>query len=233
MRGRKTDLSSGSKECPKCQTVKELSEFGPNKYAASGFSSYCRACMAEEARARRATPEGKKRHYESTLRWAVKPGEAPTEKVCPKCHVIKPLSLYPKNKYGKHGIAAYCLSCAAEIVRQRRATPEGQATHRAASKRWREANKERHADNNAKRNYGVEHGTYAQMLAEQDGKCAICGTDKPGSGADRFAIDHCHSSKNVRGLLCHHCNRGLGYFRDSPSTLVRAINYLSKCAVER
>ncbi len=228
MGGKRHDLSSGTKPCPKCGETKPITEFGANRYSASGLSSYCRPCMAAEARERRATPEGKRAHYESNLRSAAKTlNDKDGFHTCPKCKVEKPFAEYPKNKYGRHGIATYCLPCSAEIVRARRATPEGQAVHRAASKRWREANKERHADNNAKWKYGVEHGTYDTMLAAQDGKCAICGTTDPGNRTGRFAIDHCHNSNQVRGLLCDQCNRGLGMFKDNTSAIQNAIDYLA------
>src|ERR1700731_4133835 len=108
MRGRKFDLSSGVKPCAKCGETKPITEFGPNKHTASGLASYCKTCMAAEARARRATPEGKKAHYEANLRSAAK-SATEGHKICPKCQIEKPFSDYPKNKYGHHGIATYCL----------------------------------------------------------------------------------------------------------------------------
>lgn len=231
MRGRKIDISNGTKPCAKCNETKPLEAFGASKYTTGGYSVYCKACMAAAARTRRATPEGKEAHYQSTLRWidrqAEKERRVDGTKTCPKCKIEKPFAEYPKNRRGAHGINTYCLTCSAEGVRARRATPEGQQAHRAASKRWREANNERHADNNARWKYGVEHGTYDTMLAAQDSKCAICETTEPGVRLGRFHIDHCHTSKKVRGLLCEHCNRGIGHFKDDPALLRRAINYLS------
>lgn len=229
MRGKQWDLANGTKPCPKCGEIKPLEAFGSNKYSASGFTSYCKPCMSEMARAYRSTPEGKKAHYESTLKWVAGLPDAEIAagtKTCPKCNVLKAFAYYPKNKRNKHGIGTYCLDCAAEGVRARRATPEGAQAHRTASKRWREANLERHADNNAKRTYGLEHGGYATMLESQGGKCAICDTTEPGSRLNRFHIDHCHTSKDIRGLLCELCNRGLGSFKDSPELLDRAANYI-------
>jgi len=233
MQGKKVDLSSGTKPCPKCNTTKPLSEFGVNKYTASGFSSYCKPCMADQARVRRATPEGKAAHRASTERWIAslesKPA-TPGFKVCPKCQISKPFEQYPKNKRTKHGINAYCLVCAAEIVRAHRATPEGAQAHRDASKRWRDANTKRHKDNNARWKYGVAHGGYDTLLAKQDGKCAICDSSDPGSRLERFHIDHDHASGKVRGLLCELCNRGLGSFKDRVALLSRAISYLNTSA---
>jgi hypothetical protein len=235
MRGKTVDISNGTKPCSSCNSVKPISQFGQTKYTLTGLSVYCKACMAERARKYRATPEGKKAHYKSTLKWigGLSGERAQGIKICPKCQIEKTFEQFPKNRRNKHGIASYCLSCSAEIVKRRRATPEGQQAHRDASKRWREANIERHADNNAKWTYGVKHGTYATMLAAQNGLCAICQSSNPGAGLRRFHIDHCHNSKEVRGLLCEQCNRGLGHFKDDPSLLTRAINYLSKDRVER
>lgn len=41
-------------------------------------------------------------------------------------------------------------------------------------------------------------------------------------------IDHCHKTDIVRGLLCGSCNKGLGFFKDSPNLLYKASDYLSK-----
>lgn len=50
--------------------------------------------------------------------------------------------------------------------------------------------------------------------------CLICGATKA------LHIDHCHETGRVRGRLCRNCNFGLGNFRDDPSLLLRAIQYL-------
>lgn len=147
-------------------------------------------------------------------------------KPCPRCTQRKPFSEFPKAKRNPHGINTYCKVCTNEMQRERRATPEGGAAHRAASKAWREANNARHRDNNARWLYGIEHGTYDALLAAQNNVCAICGTADPGTGMTRFAIDHCHGSKVVRGLLCNNCNNGLGRFKDNPDRLRKAATYL-------
>lgn len=62
------------------------------------------------------------------------------------------------------------------------------------------------------------------MLDAQQGLCAICGDEFEGEPM----VDHDHKTRKVRGLLCHHCNIGLGMFRDSPRNLRRASEYLTK-----
>ena len=68
---------------------------------------------------------------------------------------------------------------------------------------------------------------YDKLYEEQHGQCAICGTDTPGGPGERFKVDHNHSTGEVRGLLCNNCNRGLGYLKDSPTILSKALTYLS------
>ena len=83
--------------------------------------------------------------------------------------------------------------------------------------------------------YGITQDDYERMLNDQDGGCAICGTDNPygeGNTQDRasfsFAVDHCHETSRVRGLLCNTCNRALGFMRDNPQTLRAGALYLEK-----
>ena len=57
------------------------------------------------------------------------------------------------------------------------------------------------------RRYGISEFTYALMVRQQDGVCAIC---RAGSWNRRLNIDHDHVTGKVRGLLCTQCNTGLG-----------------------
>lgn len=87
---------------------------------------------------------------------------------------------------------------------------------------------------NSNRNYytrllaarGVDDGFYDRKFKEQDGKCAICNSQRYDRTLRRFAIDHCHKTNLTRGLLCSSCNRALGYFKDNQSILNNAIEYL-------
>ena len=65
--------------------------------------------------------------------------------------------------------------------------------------------------------YKITPQQFNRMLAEQEGRCAICLTDKP--GLSNFAVDHDHRccsgrrscGQCVRGLLCLKCNMSLGW----------------------
>ena len=63
-----------------------------------------------------------------------------------------------------------------------------------------------------------------QRLLAQENRCAICKTNDWGKRGPQ--IDHCHKTKQIRGLLCLQCNVGLGSFRDSPIALIAAAKYL-------
>jgi hypothetical protein len=75
------------------------------------------------------------------------------------------------------------------------------------------------------------HGLTGEEAARfRQGKvCEICAA--PASGVSG-AVDHCHQSLAIRGVLCHACNRGLGSFRDDPDLLAAAITYLQKPGME-
>lgn len=90
---------------------------------------------------------------------------------------------------------------------------------------------------------GVSKEQYNKILLKQDGRCAICET-KPhekdkieGSGKmpvrqRSLAVDHCHDTGRIRGLLCFHCNTGIGRFNDDTRLLDSAISYLENASLE-
>ena len=70
----------------------------------------------------------------------------------------------------------------------------------------------------------MSESSYNAMWLAQDGKCAICRLVCIKS----LAVDHCHKTGKIRGLLCMRCNTALGMFKDDPSLLLRAIEYLKQ-----
>lgn len=98
----------------------------------------------------------------------------------------------------------------------------------AQTRAWREANPEKHRriqrNSQLKRKYGITLEDYEQALAEQGGTCAICNCEPEEN--KNLHVDHCHATSRIRGLLCGHCNKGLGLFRDHPDNLERAAAYL-------
>lgn len=81
--------------------------------------------------------------------------------------------------------------------------------------------------------FGINLEEYNEMLISQNNGCAICGEAPPTEEKTerKFAhlpVDHCHTTGKVRGLLCHRCNRGIGFLGDSIPYLKNAILYLQK-----
>lgn len=107
--------------------------------------------------------------------------------------------------------------------------------HRAANREslkqrdhnYYKANPDKYYEQSLKKRYGLTLEGYDKLLTLQGGKCAICQTTEPGAKRSRFMVDHDHQTGQVRGLLCHHCNVGLGYFKDSQEALKAALEYLS------
>jgi hypothetical protein len=90
------------------------------------------------------------------------------------------------------------------------------ATHKKHyEKKWEES---------IKYKFRINAKQYYEILLAQNNVCAICG----GLNKNNFklAIDHCHETGKIRGILCSHCNSGLGMFRDNTELMLKAIKYL-------
>ena len=73
--------------------------------------------------------------------------------------------------------------------------------------------------------YGIEPEDVDFMLKEQDYACWVC--RRPFVECETSPhVDHDHSNGQVRGMLCHRCKTGLGFFDDSSERLLRATRYL-------
>ena len=77
----------------------------------------------------------------------------------------------------------------------------------------------------------IDEETYKSLFEKQNDCCAICRkpeTARHQSGKIRqLAVDHCHETGNIRGLLCTKCNTGIGLFKDSWLLLDNAMEYLT------
>lgn len=88
---------------------------------------------------------------------------------------------------------------------------------------WRAKNPLKAKNSELRKSFGISLAEYEQLLTDQGGVCGVCGkTDEWFS----LAVDHCHETSRIRGLLCSQCNRGIGLFRDSPDLLEKAAGYL-------
>lgn len=86
--------------------------------------------------------------------------------------------------------------------------------------------KYRHAKH---RKLGITSDQYEERIAKQNNLCAVCGYPETKTINGRLvplSVDHDHKTGEIRGLLCDHCNNGLGRFQDDVKRLRRAIDYL-------
>lgn len=78
-----------------------------------------------------------------------------------------------------------------------------------------------------KSKYGITPEEHKQLLISQDYKCALCG--RPSSDFKyELAVDHCHETGRIRGMLCMPCNTSLGQLGDDVESMYKIIDYLNK-----
>lgn len=145
-------------------------------------------------------------------------------KVCTKCKLEKPIDEFFKSgKYpsGKNKIRGDCKACASLNTSQWRA--KNRAHYNSYMGEWRGKNPDKVRIMEIKRNYGLSIEDYHQMVREQNNQCKICG--KSPNGIRPLAIDHCHITGRIRGLLCYNCNRAI-VILDDKDHLEKALNYL-------
>lgn len=74
----------------------------------------------------------------------------------------------------------------------------------------------------------INRGKFRDVISDEDliylkesiKECVICGSE------ENLVVDHDHTTGQIRGILCSHCNRGLGHFRDDPELLEFARMYI-------
>lgn len=74
-------------------------------------------------------------------------------------------------------------------------------------------------------NYGISQEQYEELLAKQEGCCAICGKTPEEEGRN-LAVDHDHSTGEIFGILCSVCNKILVGRIRAPTAFQRAAEYL-------
>lgn len=98
---------------------------------------------------------------------------------------------------------------------------------------WKDSEKAKENGKNYRFNkhYGISLETYKEMLDKQGVVCAICRkpervVDKRNGKPRSLAVDHCHKTGRVRGLLCSMCNNGIGMFGENIVDIANAVKYI-------
>lgn len=155
----------------------------------------------------------------------------PMMKRCTKCGVTKPderFALRGPSEPGKR--STWCKACMR--VNARRCTELRHARLRSERpwRKWSHVSEKLYLQAFKVRHhklalYGLKIDEYLDMVETCKGRCEICGK-RPDDQS--LAVDHCHDSGKVRGLLCSECNLGLGKLGDTADALERALKYLTR-----
>jgi hypothetical protein len=141
---------------------------------------------------------------------------------------------HPETRAKAKGLCNACY-----VKKRYEADPVYRAKRIETAKAWHAANPERSAamfkkskskacpikkrDYLLRKKYGITFQDFVDILAEQNGACALC--FKAPNPDKQLHVDHCHDTGCVRGLLCHQCNWYLGKVDKDPSLLDRMKNY--------
>ena len=117
-----------------------------------------------------------------------------THRSCSKCGLELPVEKFPSDPRYPEKRTSICFACKAVLDRSRALA----------------------------RRYGMTAKDYDDLLQQQGGKCAVCGSE------NRLCVDHCHQSTKVRGILCDRCNVALGAANDDPDVLRGLADYLDR-----
>lgn len=215
------------KHCRRCDTIKPVAEFDKNRSTRDGLQSYCRLCARQVRRdyVQRNAEVMALRHAERLA----KPLPASATKECRRCHVVKPLPDFYAHRTTMDGRANYCKECAKALSAEQRKRQDPDR-RRAAARAWHEGNRDRARE--LARGwklglYGLTVDDYMALHDRQGGRCLICGSDGEDT-ARPLAVDHCHETNQVRGLLCNKCNSMLGFACDDPERLIAGAEYLRR-----
>lgn len=137
-------------------------------------------------------------------------------KRCSKCKLPKPIGDFCKDKSRKDGLNHRCNSCNTlhvQEIAERQKKQFGKIEYRRRRRKYE-----------LPHYYGITSEEYHKLVEQQNNKCAICGRNPE----TYLAVDHCHKTHQIRGLLCRPCNSAIGLFNEDPVRIQNALNYLFK-----
>lgn len=171
-------------------------------------------------------------------------------RVCSRCKIKKNLEEFRKNSSKKLGRTYACSECLKQ--NWKKIQLENPEKHRTAGRKWKENNKEKFRaysreyhrtkkdsdperyylqarNSHLKGKYGIGLVEFNQLLINQNYLCIICEQeeyDKVNLKINNLYVDHNHTSKEVRGLLCRSCNSLLGFAKEDTDVLRLATCYI-------
>lgn len=169
--------------CLRCDRTLPSTEFHRDKSRPSGYKERCRSCMN------------------------VRPIREPLPiglKLCTRCEQVLPTKQFSKCSNALDGLQHNCRECQS-IRRAEYHAKNGTVT---SERRRLVFDSAAQRDRSLRKRYGIGQADYDVLLAAQNGGCAVCAA---APGKRPLAVDHCHSTGVVRGLLCYRCNIAAAY----------------------
>jgi predicted metal-dependent hydrolase len=166
--------------------------------------------------------------FDSNLRFMVQEAMAKPKSTasCVDCSGV----IYAKDRCSRHYHQRYRKKnkkIVQAATRKYRQSEKGQTTESKNRQRYYEENKEeilQKALHARLQTLGISVEEYMTLLKKQKGVCGIC---RKAPVKRRLAVDHCHQTGRVRGLLCGPCNTGLGLLGDNAKGVKMALSYLA------
>lgn len=206
------------KECSRCHEEKELNLFYKNRRGKNGVDPHCKKCdnnrKTSYLREKSRKLGKKERVYTLISRELFSKGL----KKCPGCKEIKTLESFYKSEGSHNGYASHCIICSTQVVGSRPNLKEER-------RRYYGKYKETQFLCKLKREFNLSGEEYYRYLNEQNGVCAICNKKEDNK---RLAVDHCHKTGKIRGLLCTRCNPALGFLQDNIEIAKNLVLYLER-----
>ena len=165
-------------------------------------------------------------------------------KQCSKCKKKLDISFFWKKGRSKDGLDTYCIKCRKAIQKKWLEKNKEKSKHgrrryylknkdnlyrkkkereRVNPEKTKQQRKRYTWRSKLKRLYGISEEIHNEMVLNQLGRCAICGTSSKG-----LVVDHNHRTGKVRGLICSTCNIHLGYYEKDKTFHEKATKYLKK-----
>lgn len=146
-------------------------------------------------------------------------------KICTKCKKPGRFQKDCSKKDGLHSICAMCHSIARKLLRT--TNQEWVNKERQKSKEYRQKYLEKVSRGitcaTLRKKYNISLAQYNEILSLQNGVCKVCNSPPT---KQRLHVDHDHTNKQIRGLLCQACNVSIGKMKESPELLRKLADYV-------
>ena len=145
------------KQCPKCNTLKNVSEFYRSTKAKDGLYAFCKSCKKEQQRKCKHTRVEKRREQGLQICWG--------------CHGEYPIDTFPHSRWSKDKPGHLCVPCkkeADEIAQQKK---------RITEKRNRKPRRPKIQEGINLRSLKRRQQIKLDFIKSKGGKCVDCGIE--------------------------------------------------------